>query len=243
MHHEERRGTNEASTSGKVRSPRSSVPQCMRSAGLLLMETFLAATCARAADTAAYSRLPTSWAGIAAYSTNQVEQRAAGLGPMRHPDMEALYTRYKAWIRTQQLDNHGYVATYTRWEPLALDGVARPCALEPNIVPYHVEPGVEHWVLWHHPDVTAGETELEPAEELRVLHGLLRADGVASLRPDEVIVFQNVPSMRSIPTIAHSHVFLRPRASDEEGARLRAAMDARRAAWSARSPWLSGGYS
>jgi hypothetical protein len=38
-------------------------------------------------------------------------------------------------------------------------------SLEPNLVPYFVDPAT-HWVLWHHPDDLPGDTELEPAAEL-----------------------------------------------------------------------------
>ena len=39
---------------------------------------------------------------------------------------------------------------------------ARPrvdgAAFEPNIVPYEVAAGIEHWVLWHHPKRVPGVT-------------------------------------------------------------------------------------
>ena len=144
--------------------------------------------------------------------------------------MEVRYTRYKEWITSQGLDNHGYVLRFVEWD-------ASECAaLEPNLVPYELEEGTSHWVLWHHPDTTAGDAELDPAAERRLAARLL---GVADLRADEAIVFQNVPIFRSIPTIAHSHAFLRPCAGDG-GAALRQALEARREAWTARSPWLTG---
>ncbi len=169
-----------------------------------------------------------SWSSIAAFSTNQVAERAAGRGPMRGAAMEARYTQYKEWIAAAGLDNHGYVTNFVEWD------AGTSAALEPNLVPYDVEEGISHWVLWHHPDSMDGAAELDPAAEWQIVCRLLGVD----LRDDEAIVFQNVPSMRSIPTIAHAHVFLRPRMADEAGTALAAGLAARYNAWRARSPWL-----
>ena len=102
-------------------------------------------------------------------------------------------------------------------------------------MPYSVELGMSHWVLWHHPQHNLpGDSELQPAEELRLLEILL---GV-SVRSSEAIVFQNVPTMRSIPTIAHSHVFFRPE-EDLDGKKLAEKLESRRTNWVNRSPWLN----
>eukprot|EP00929_Paragymnodinium_shiwhaense_P003346 TRINITY_DN10381_c0_g1_i2.p1 TRINITY_DN10381_c0_g1~~TRINITY_DN10381_c0_g1_i2.p1 ORF type:complete len:248 (-),score=45.35 TRINITY_DN10381_c0_g1_i2:67-810(-) len=52
------------------------------------------------------------------------------------------------------------------------------------------------------------------------------------LRDDEVVIFQNIPELRSVPTIAHAHVFVKPR-SDE----TREALQRLRQLWRLRSPW------
>ena len=53
------------------------------------------------------------------------------------------------------------------------------------------------------------------------------------LRDEEALIYQNLPELRSLPTIAHSHVFLRPLTPV-----LARGLERRRAAWRARSPWL-----
>ena len=42
----------------------------------------------------------------------------------------------------------------------------RVFALEPCIVPYHVETGVTHWILWHNPAFVGGDVELDPRDEM-----------------------------------------------------------------------------
>jgi hypothetical protein len=174
--------------------------------------------------------LPWTWLALRAYSESTDPRH----NPRRHPSGEAIYSRYKAWIQERGLDNHGYIVRYAKWSASGL-------ALEPNLVPYHLEAGVSHWVLWHHPDLDApGDKTLDPSEE-RLLVARLLGDEESSgptLRPSEVIVYQNAPANRSIPTIAHSHVFFFP-AGDAPGLRLSAQLAARRAAWRARSPWLN----
>ena len=100
-------------------------------------------------------------------------------------------------------------------------------ALEPNIVPYHVATDIEHWILWLHPDDTPGDTDLDAA----ALPHQVRAF-VPSLREEELIAFQNLPAFRSVPQMAHAHVFLRAR-SDETAAALATLRMERRI----RSPW------
>jgi len=88
--------------------------------------------------------------------------------------------------------------------------------------------------LWHHPSKLAGDYELDPGSERRLALDLLALEG-CHLQPNEVLSFQNVPSLRSIPTIAHSHVFLRPRPSSAHAATLAKL----RHNWRERSPWLT----
>ena len=71
------------------------------------------------------------------------------------PPSPRRYSVYKQGIAALGLDNHAYVVANTGWR---LGGTA---ALEPNLVPYYVEPA-SHWVLWHHPDCTPGDTDLDP---------------------------------------------------------------------------------
>ena len=170
-----------------------------------------------------------SWSTIAAYAADQLGESAAGRGPRRHPNVEADYARYKRDIEGMGLSNHEYLAAHTAWN-------GRRSALEPNLVPYHVEHGISHLVLWHHPDDMDGaSTELDPSAELEIVREILGERGCPP-RPSEAVIFQNVPSMRSVPTIAHSHVFLRP-ADDEAGRRLAAELAERREAWRSRSPF------
>lgn len=176
-----------------------------------------------------------SWEGLAAYKADQLRERAAGRGPNRLPSVEAAYGAYKAGILAQGLDNHGYVVKHALWR--SGETWRGGAALEPNLVPYHLAAGISHWVLWHHPDGVAGDTELDPAAELALVRALL---GQEAPREDEALVFQNVPAHRSIGTIAHSHVFLRPSTADEAGRRLARRLEAEHDAWRARSPWLAG---
>ena len=64
-----------------------------------------------------------------------------------------------------------------------------------------------HCLLWYHPDSIPGTDDLQP--ELYMTH--LRIF-LPSLRADEVVAFQNLPQFRSVPQMAHAHVFLRPQA-------------------------------
>jgi len=62
-------------------------------------------------------------------------------------------------------------------------------ALEPNVVPYHIEPHIEHWVLWYHPESTSGKADLcadQFVPHLRRFLPSLRAE-------EEVLCFQNLP--------------------------------------------------
>jgi hypothetical protein len=100
-------------------------------------------------------------------------------------------------------------------------------ALEPNIVPYHCEAPIEHWVLWYHPDVTDPSTDLDPQQCAAHVRQFL------SLHDDELVVFQNLPMFRSVPQVAHAHVFIRPL---REGSRV--ALQQLRLHRRLRSPWV-----
>ena len=118
---------------------------------------------------------PSSWADLSSYAKNRGSHT-----PRRHPSIDAEYDVYKAWCVQQGLDNHTYVVKYHGFEE-------KPFALTPNIVPYHMEPGIWHWVLWHDPASVAGTTDLDPEEELRTICTLF---GDSAPRADEIIVYQ-----------------------------------------------------
>eukprot|EP00966_Prymnesium_polylepis_P091581 2119905-Prymnesium_polylepis.1 len=151
-----------------------------------------------------------SWSLVTKYSA---EQGVSWGVERRHAASDAEYAKYKDWCTAHGLDNHEYVVRFTPWEASGL-------ALTPNMAPYHTELHISHWVVWHHPDSMPGDTDLVQAEELERVRELLAADMAAAAghrgasteglrawapRQDEFALFQNVPGMRSIATIAHSH--------------------------------------
>ena len=85
-------------------------------------------------------------------------------------------------------------------------------------------------MLWHHPDRLQGDAELPPEGERALLASLLRRHG-AALPTDDLVIFQNEPFRRSLPSIAHSQVFLRP----GEGTYLGGTLDQLRAEWEQRA--------
>jgi len=89
---------------------------------------------------------PYSWDDIRLHAINQSARYTAGQYPGRSPDGNALYEKYKRWCKNHGLDNQQYVLKYVSWR----DGRA----LEPSLAPYLLEEGIEHWILWHHPDST-----------------------------------------------------------------------------------------
>merc|ERR1711998_245408 len=123
-------------------------------------------------------------------------------GVVRTQESVDRYQRYKDWCAARRLSNEEYVLKHTSWSP-------NGTALAPNLSPYAVESGVWHFVLWHHPELVPGSTELSPQGELEVLRDILQAHG-AQVTEDEVIIFQNEATNRSLPTIAHTQVFFRP---------------------------------
>lgn len=201
---------------------------------------------------------------------------------MRSAEIDARYRRYFKWCRDR--GHHG-------WQSLVLSAQWRGehggpwVALEPNIVPYELEPDVEHWNLWYHPSTTLGTADLDLQRGAEVvvveedreprqarIHEIRRTAGEVSylvqfdsseisvarhqdLRPgdsparwaavlrhvrlclpeaqdDEVIIFQNIPKLRSVPEVAHAHVFIRPRTIT-----TRNAVRELRRCWRLRSAW------
>lgn len=240
-----------------------------------------------------------SWETLEAYARDQVGEVAAGRGPTRAPPIDERYRRYFAWARTRETSGAQYLVATAQWRP------AEHCgpwvALEPNIVAYELEPGIEHWNLWYHPNTTPGSADLDllAGAEVEVLpdpadaasrrpgrivkvrrlrweapeaYEVLMLDEARSpqdaalepevmlvgrerlaapvslgrwaavlrharvflptLREDEAVIFQNVPQFRSVPEVAHAHVFVRPRCEE-----TRSALRQLRREWRDRSPW------
>ena len=171
---------------------------------------------------------PYSWEELHVHAANQSARYETGEYPGRSEAGNTMYDLYKRWcVEHGRMSNAEYVLRYVHWHGGS--------ALEPSLAPYLLEEGIEHWILWHHPDRTPGTTELNSESERRtaVLH-VGREVGVR-LDLDHVVCFQNVPPLRSIPTIAHSHVFLHV---GRMSAASREAVANLRDAWRRRSPWL-----
>eukprot|EP00747_Dinoflagellata_sp_TGD_P103497 gnl/TRDRNA2_/TRDRNA2_168983_c0_seq2.p1 gnl/TRDRNA2_/TRDRNA2_168983_c0~~gnl/TRDRNA2_/TRDRNA2_168983_c0_seq2.p1 ORF type:complete len:359 (+),score=31.99 gnl/TRDRNA2_/TRDRNA2_168983_c0_seq2:111-1187(+) len=191
---------------------------------------------------AAAAKCPGSWEDVLVHA----EKRGIGDALKRNDTIESEYRRYRSWLAQQGMVNHEYVLQNEPWEENA--GIA----FSPNMFPYETEPNISHWVLWHHPEQVAGDSELEPSAELMLVCELLGTEIAASEghpnmtadsaypwgpRKDEIVLFQNLPEKRSIQQVAHAHCFLRPRC-DTAGQRLAHELARRRARWQSRSPWL-----
>ena len=155
------------------------------------------------------------WDAIIAYASDQAAEAAANRGPRRTAEIQERYRRYTEWCTTRGHTGVELIIATAVWRDVASHVVS----LEPNIVPYHLDPGIEHWVLWYHPDRTVGTSELDSslfAAHVRAFVPSLQID-------DELVAFQNLPQFRSVPQMAHAHVFLRPRteATAEAVAQLR----------------------
>jgi hypothetical protein len=70
--------------------------------------------------------------------------------------------------------------------------------LEPNAFPYWLQ-GCAHWVFWSVRSHTM-------AEAMDI--------STAALGPRELIITENAPQLRSVPTITHYHVFARSPSGD-----------------------------
>ena len=172
---------------------------------------------------------PYGWAELHVHARNQSARYAAGEYPGRSSAGNAQYEVYKRWCVARGLSNEQYVLRYVRWR----DGVA----LEPALAPYLLEREIEHWILWHNPEVAAAvppDGELQPERELTLAVALFDDMGVR-LEPMDLVNFQNIPALRSVPRIPHSHVFVRKRTLSNGS---RHALRASRRAWRERSPWL-----
>ena len=149
------------------------------------------------------------------------------------------YDEYKKWCQSRGLSNAEYVRRHIHWDERTGLG------FEPNLAPLHFpeepeEPAggaIIQYVLWHRS--VPGDTVLDMAEELELVHIILGIDVKGSDRltsGQDVIIFQNDARIRSVPEIAHAHVFFRVAMLSK---RLREALFERRRRWLARSPYLT----
>ena len=160
---------------------------------------------ARAPHAAAQRIIPVdaptcSWEAIQIYGARQAEEAEAGRGPRRTEGIEERYRRYKQWCAERGHTGVELVSATAIWLTAApcgaVDGAGGArVALEVNIVPYHLDAGISHWVLWYHPDSTPGDADLDGsffAAHVRLFLPSLRVE-------DELVAFQNLPQYRSVP--------------------------------------------
>ena len=165
------------------------------------------------------------WNEIVAYAADQSSEIAAGRGLRRSEAVNERYRRYSSWCTERGHTGVELVLAISIWCSVAEDDVH--VALEPNIVPYHTEEPIEHWILWYHPEFTNGSTDLDHQRAREHVQQFI------SLHNSELAVFQNLPQFRSVPEIAHCHVFIRPK--DDAS---RDALEKLRRERRLRSPWV-----
>mmetsp|Transcript_85842 Transcript_85842/g.216143 ORF Transcript_85842/g.216143 Transcript_85842/m.216143 type:complete len:194 (-) Transcript_85842:20-601(-) len=145
--------------------------------------------------------------------------------PDRDDFEEARYDAQKVWLASRGEAPHEYVLRIVDWD-------AHGLGLEPCLVPYCLEGGVEHWILWFHPERYPPAEELPPEDMIK--EALRRFLGVQPAA-EWALWYENLPSKRSVPAVRHLHVFLRlPMAPPDvvaNAARLRSD-------WAGRSEWL-----
>ena len=141
----------------------------------------------------------------------------------RTPEVQQSLADYKAWCAARGVSMSDDIVHSISW-----DG---DVGFEPSWAPYNLENEIEHWVLWHHPNAVRGDAELAPDAEKSILAKVMRKNGTVLPADDRLLIFQNVPSRRSLPTIAHSHVFFRPR----EGSQFQRTLSTLRAQWESRA--------
>lgn len=107
-----------------------------------------------------------SWATICAFADDQIGEAEAGRGPTRTVAVETRYRRYTQWCASRGHTGVDLVLATALWKEVggaaSHQGGVR-VALEPNIVPYHAEAGIEHWVMWYDPALVPGGTDLDPS--------------------------------------------------------------------------------
>jgi hypothetical protein len=168
-----------------------------------------------------------SWATICAFADDQIGEAETGRGPSRTVAVETRYRRYTEWCASRGHSGVDLVIATALWKEVGRrNGKAVRVALEPNIVPYHTEAGIEHWVMWYDPALVPGSTDLDPSAFATHVRAFLDVGDA------ECCCFQNVPERRSVPQVAHAHVFLRARRPETA-----AALAQLRAERRLRSPW------
>ena len=173
-----------------------------------------------------------SWSAIKGYAADQATEAAAGRGPRRTDAIAERYRRYSGWCELRGHTGVELILATAIWREVRKEeregGGSLRVSLEPNVVPYHVDTGIEHWVMWYHPDDIPGSSDLDPslfASHVRQFLPSIRSE-------DELVAFQNLPQFRSVPQMAHAHVFLRPVTDDTAVAVWRLRAERR-----LRSPW------
>ena len=162
--------------------------------------------------------------------------------PCRAAGETTLYDKYKRWLVAHELSNPDYIRRHVGWSE-------EDVALEPNLVPYNVAEGIEHWTLWFNdrtysdvpsaaevnrhlmacvPGLAAGDFQGGASVEAD-------ADAAAEAIPSSCVWYENHPTLKSIPEIVHLHVFIR-RENNEDV--LGSSLDRMREAWVKRSPFL-----
>ena len=188
----------------------------------------------------ASSHRPYGWAELQIHADSQLARYEMGEYPGRSDAGNQIYTQYKAWCSQRGISNAEYILKYVQWQ--------KGCALEPCLMPYLLDDGLEHWILWHHPDTPSaaagasievtlpGDVELDREREKDTVLETMEAASGEKLDRSLVITYQNVKQLRSIPQIAHAHVFFHvPRMP----AAAQQALVEMRASWRQRSPWLN----
>ena len=135
------------------------------------------------------------------------------------------YRRYSTWCAERGHTGVEFVLSTSIWR----DVEGARVALEPNIVPYFCEESIEHWILWYHPDVTPGSADLDRNMVTKLVSHFFLPLTLSAVNH---IAFQNLPAFRSVPEVAHAHVFLQPRGDLSEKALSELRKERR-----LRSPW------
>ena len=176
--------------------------------------------------TSAVPQREASWKLLKAYADDPMAFADDTKVFSRDESAQKFYDEYKAWCKARGLSTSEDVQQSVEWvQPGRCQH--RVC-LEPNWAPYRLESPIEHWVLWHDPDAVKGDTELHPEVEKIIIRAIL---GDAFPNDSHIVVFQNIPSRRSLHAIAHSHIFF----NVAEGTELERALSEIRVRWEERA--------
>ena len=163
------------------------------------------------------------------------ESPTATKNPVRDHTQEEKYVRCRQWCERNSLSTADYIRRYVLWNE-------NDIALEPCLVPYHVAPDVEHWILWFHDRTWEDADKCKSFLENRFLiweaivtfvPSVVNLGQFDRVYGSAVIWYENHPVVRSIPAIRHMHVFFR------RNNKISGDLDVLRKAWIARSPFLA----